>query len=412
MNSLVSTEDNFFEAFFEDAFEGKSSIIIENLPAGEIPIWAIDEPTPFDVSAQWFASAEEEGRTEDATEHKIRKAREEGKVAKSQELTGSIILIFAIITLGFLAPSMLQNALDMLRFFLSKSCELDVTSDRSLVPAFYDYFIRLAMPIAAVAFVGAVLGNLMQVGFLFTVKPIMPDFKKIIPKFGKFVQKAFLSGEALFNLGKSLFKVLVIGIIAYVNISAEIPRLINLINVPFLESVGTILSIAFTIFTQAALALLILSLADYYFQRRQHLESLKMSKQEIKEERKLYEGDPMVKSRLRQKMQELLEKNMIREVPKADVVITNPTHFAIALEWNRETMVSPGVIAKGVDNMALKIREIASENNIPMVENKPLARALYAEVEIGDPIPEKFYEVIALVLAEIYKLNGKNLKAG
>jgi len=153
--------------------------------------------------------------------------------------------------------------------------------------------------------------------------------------------------------------------------------------------------------------MLVLSIFDYYFQRRQHLQSLKMSRQEIKEERKMYEGDPLIKSRLRERMREILTRNMMRAVPKADVVITNPTHYSVALEYRRIEMEAPVVTAKGVDHIALKIRELAQEHSVPLVENRPLARALYSEVDIGDAIPEKFYEVMATILAEIFKLSGR-----
>ncbi len=136
-----------------------------------------------------------------------------------------------------------------------------------------------------------------------------------------------------------------------------------------------------------------------------------MSKQEVKEERKLYEGDPLIKSRLRERMREIMRRNMLRAVPKADVVITNPSHFAIALEYNRAMMVAPTVVAKGADLIAMKIKEIAAENRVPIIENRPLAQALYREVEIGDVIPEKFWEVISTILAEVYKMSGKTAEA-
>ncbi len=147
---------------------------------------------------------------------------------------------------------------------------------------------------------------------------------------------------------------------------------------------------------------------DYWFQRRQHLESLKMSKQEVKEERKMYEGDPLTRSRLRERMREIMRRNMLKAVPKADVVITNPTHYAVALEYNRALMAAPTVVAKGADEVAQKIREIATENAVPIMENKPLAQALYREVEIGDAIPEKFYEAMSTILAQVYKLTGRS----
>ena len=230
-------------------------------------------------------------------------------------------------------------------------------------------------------------------------------------KFGKFFKRAMFSSEAAFNLGKSIFKVLIIGFVAYLNIRAEIPKITKSVEAPFFMSFNLIAGIAFRIIVESALALLVLAIPDYMFQKRLHMESLKMSKQEIKEERRMYEGDPLVKSRLRERMRDMLSQNMLRNVPKADVVITNPTHFAIALQWERARMIAPTVTAKGADNIAFKIKEIAGESKVPIVENKPLARALYSEVEIGDEIPEKFYEAMATILAHIYKLSGKEQEA-
>jgi flagellar biosynthetic protein FlhB len=362
------------------------------------------------VHLQWFA-AEDEGRTEEPTEHKLRKAREEGKVAKSVEFTSALVLLFGIATLGILGSYLLRNAADMIRYFLVQSCELDITRDRGLTMAFYTYFLRLVVPTMLVVFVAALVGNIFQVGFLFSAKPITPDFNRIIPRFGRFFKRALFSGEAAFNLAKSIFKIVVIATIAVINIRIRIPEITNLVTAPLLSSLKLVAGLAFRIIVEASMAMLLLAIPDYMFQRRQHRESLKMSRQELKEERKMYEGDPLIKSRMRERMQELLTRNMMRAVPQADVVITNPTHFAVAMEWNRQLMEAPTVVAKGADEIAARIREIAKENDVPLVENKPLARALYQEVEIGDVIPEKFYEVMAMILAEVYKLQGKTAEA-
>lgn len=364
----------------------------------------------FWIDLQWFAP-EDEGRTEDPTEQKIRKAREDGKVAKSAEFTSALVLLFPIITLGILGSYILGTLIDMMRFFFSLSNEIDLTRDSRIVPAFFNYFLRTTVPIFIVAFVSALLGNIFQVGFLFSAKPITPDLNKIVPKFGKFFKRAFASGEAAFNLGKSIFKILVIGLISFLNIRANVDNIALLSSATFWVSFQTVAGVAFAILVEAAVALLILAIPDYIFQRYQHRQSLKMTRQEVKEERRMSEGDPLVRSRLRERMRELLTRNMIRNVPRADVVVTNPTHYAIALEWNRDMMEAPAVLAKGMDNIAMKIREVAEENDIPCMENKPLARALYSEVEIGDVIPEKYYEVMALILAEVYKMKGRTLEA-
>ncbi len=357
------------------------------------------------VHLYWFA-AEDEGRTEEPTEHKIRKAREEeGKVAKSQDVSAAIILLFCAVTLALLSSYSLEVLQDMVRYFVYRSVEIDITEDHTLLWVFYGYFIRLTLPVAAVAFVAAVMGNLIQVGFLFTTKPITPDPKRVIPNFTRFIQRSFLSLEAIFNLGKAISKVIVIAALAFINIRGELPRIINLATPAVEQSFGLIAWVAFRILVQAAILLLVLSLFDYLFQRRQHREQLKMTKQEVKEERKTYEGDPMVKSRMKQRMQEMLSRNMVRKVPEADVVITNPTHFAVALEYQRDRMHAPMVTAKGQDAIAERIKTIAEENSVPVIENKPLARALYAEVDIGEIIPERFYEAVVAVLKQVYQLD-------
>jgi flagellar biosynthetic protein FlhB len=175
--------------------------------------------------------------------------------------------------------------------------------------------------------------------------------------------------------------------------------------------ITTVSSLAIRMLIISALLLLALSIPDIIFQRRQYRESLKMSRQEVKDERKMYDGDPQVKSRLRQRMRELLTRNMIANVPKADVVITNPTHFAVALEYDRETMPAPRVSAKGADEMAFRIRRIAGDNAVPIIENKPLARALFAEAEVGDIIPLAYYEAVAVILSRVMNLNDERRRA-
>lgn len=359
----------------------------------------------FDI--QWFA-AEDEGRTEEPTELKLKKAREEGKVAKSTELTSALVLLFPIISLGILSPYMLHQMEGMLRFYLSISNESNIIGESRIFYAFMLYLVKLVGPIAAIAFIAALFSNILQVGFVFSSKPITPDLNKIAPNFIKFFQKSFFSGEAAFNLGKSIFKVVVIGLIAYINIKAKVGLIIEFLTSSFSYSFIALSKIAFGILIEASLAMLLLALPDYYFQRKKHLESLKMSKQEVKEERKSIEGDPLVRNRLRERMHEIMNRNMLQKVPEADVIITNPTHFAVGMEWERESMTAPMVIAKGQDNMAQRIKEIARENEVPIIENKPLARGLYAEVEIGEVIPEKYYQVMAVVFAEVYKVNEAN----
>jgi flagellar biosynthetic protein FlhB len=360
------------------------------------------------VHLQWFA-AEDEGRTEEPTEHKLRKAREEGKVAKSVELASALVLLLAIATMAVVAGYFLKSTAQMLRFFFGLTGSGQLTGQA--VQAFYSYFLRLVAPVLIVAFVAAFLGNVLQVGFLFSVKPITPDLNRILPNLGRFFRRALFSGEAAFNLAKNILKIAVVFVIAYLNVRGELHRILRLGDASWQQGFRLIAAISVRIIVESAIAMLVLAVPDYLFVRRQHLESLKMSRQEVKEERRMYEGDPLVRSRLREKMRELLTRNMLKAVPRADVVITNPTHYSVAVEWNRLLMAAPTVTAKGVDAVAMKIREVAREAKVPLVENKPLARTLYHEVEIGEAIPERYFQVMAVILAEVYRLAGKTAEA-
>jgi flagellar biosynthetic protein FlhB len=355
------------------------------------------------IDLQWFA-AEDEGRTEEPTEYKIQKAREEGRVAKSQELIGALVLLLPALAIFFLAPSLLRTCVEMLRFYFLRAAELDPIEDRILARAFFDYLARLALPIVAVAVAAAIFANLVQTGFLFTTKPLVPDFSKVVPRLGRYFQKTLFSLEGLFNIGKSVVKMAIIGAVAFFLIRGEITRLANLQTANLWTGFTAVASLAIRMLLISAVLLLLLSIPDMLFQRWQYRESLKMSKQEVKEERKMYEGDPLIKSRLRQRMRELLSRNIAVTVPQADVVIANPTHYAVALEY-RQGMDGPMVSAKGEDELALRIRRIAEEHEVPVVENKPLARALYADAEVGEIIPEAYYLAVADVLAHVYRLN-------
>jgi flagellar biosynthesis protein FlhB len=366
---------------------------------------------PGYVHLQWFA-AEDEGRTEEPSETKLRKAREDGKVAKSQELIGAVGLLFPAIAIVLLGPYFAATMREMLIYYLSLAGKADITRDSGpIVAAFFYYFARMTLPVAGVAVAGAIFSNILQVGFLFTVKPITPDFSKILPRFGQYFKRTLFSIQGLFNSGKSLIKIVLIGLMAFLTIQGEFDKLRRLYEGPFWPTVTFIFSLTMRLVIEVAVAMLALAVPDYLFQRRQYMESLKMSKQEVKEERKQQEGDPLVKGRLRERMRELLSRNMAANVPKADVVITNPTHYAIALEWDRERMAAPTVTAKGVDEMAQRIKRIAAESGVPLVENRPLARAIYSEVEIGDAIPEKYYQAIAAVLAHVYGAEGDGVRS-
>jgi flagellar biosynthetic protein FlhB len=359
----------------------------------------------WQIDLQWFA-AEDEGRTQDPTEVTYRKAREEGRVAKSQDFIGALGLLMVAVAIFFLAPGMTRTCAEMLRFFFTRINEMDPVSDKFTAGIFVNYFIRLVWPILAIAIVAAFFSNLIQTGIFFTAKPLTPDFKKIIPHFGKFFKKAFIfSGEGLFNLAKNIFKMAVIGVVAYITISDRINELANLQKVDLWMSVTLIASMAGRLLIISAILLLALSIPDYIYQRWQFRESLKMTKEQAKEELKQDEGDPLIRSKLKARYRDLLTKDMLNKVPQADVVITNPTHYSVALEYKLDEMEGPMVVAKGEDDLAMRIREIAKANGIPIVPHPPLTRTLYAETEVGDVIPVKYWRVTALLLGKFFSMD-------
>ncbi|MDR1178495.1 MAG: flagellar biosynthesis protein FlhB [Spirochaetaceae bacterium] len=362
------------------------------------------------MDLQWFA-AEDEGRTEEPSEYKIRKAREEGHVSKSQELVSALVLLLPALMILFLAPYIFRTCVEMLRFYFTRAVELDPARDRIIASSFFSFLVRLSLPIALTAMAAAVFANLVQTGPLFTVKPLTPNFSKIIPRFGDYFRRTLFSMEGLYNFGKSLVKMALIGMTAFFIIRSRIKDLANLQTAGLWTSVSLVASLAIRMIIIAALLLLVLSAPDILFQRWRYRESLKMTRQEVKEERRMYEGDPLVRSKLRQRMRELLSANMAVNVPRADVVITNPTHFAVALEYRKDAMPAPRVSAKGADELAQRIKRIALDSGVPIVENKPLARSLYAETEIGDIAPLRFWEALAAVLASVSKINEERRRA-
>ncbi|MCL2520174.1 MAG: flagellar biosynthesis protein FlhB [Spirochaetaceae bacterium] len=362
------------------------------------------------IPLQFFA-AEDEGRSEAPTERKLKKSREEGKVAKSQDLGGVLVLIFSLIIIAVMAGWLVRNFAQMMQLVISRAgmvTTASATFDRELGAIFLRYFFLLTMPVFGISFVAAFIGNIMQVGVLFSTKPLKPDFKKIIPNFGRYLKKNVVGVEALFNLGKMITKAALIAFFAFFVLRSSVDRLVATPFTLLTDSAAFIAERAFVLMAMAALVMLVIAIIDFFFQKRQYTENLKMTKRDVKEEMKEDLGNPYIKSRIRQRMIELLSANMIQNVPKADVVVTNPTHFAIAIEYTPGSY-APRVTAKGVDSIALNIRRIAEEHRVPIIENKPLARALYDTVEVGDEIPEEYWEVTITILQKVYQMTGKKV---
>jgi flagellar biosynthesis protein FlhB len=364
------------------------------------------------IHLQWFSdNADEEGRTEQPTEHKIQRLREEGQVSKSQELVGAVTLFLPALLLLFLAPYMLKTCQEMLKFFFLRAVELDLTKDNNLKWVFLIYLAILVLPILAVAVFAALFSNIVQVGFQFTTKPITPDFSRVLPRLGQFFKRIF-SIEGVYNFFKSIVKMLIIGGVAFFLIKSDLNKLVNLHKAGIWLGLTTVASLAIRLIIISAILLLLLSIPDILFQRWRFREKNKMSRQEMKEEMKMYEGDPQIRNRIRSRFRELLKQNIAETVPRADVVVTNPTHYAVALEYHKETMPDgPMVTAKGADEVAARIRKLARESGVPMVENKHLARSLYQEVEVGDYIPQAYFTVVATILSKVMHINELRRRA-
>ena len=370
------------------------------------------------IDLQWFSDSDDEdapGRTEQPTEQKLRRRREEeGQVPKSQELTGAVGLLLPAMTLLIAAPFMLRTCVEMVRHFYMRITEINpITEGGAVSLIFLRYLLMLAIPILLVSCVSAIVSNVIQTqGFIFTTKPLVPNFSRTIPRLGQFFKRIF-SVDGLYNFGKSIIKMLIIGGVSYFLISSEVEVLVNLQKSDVWIGFTTIAWIAIKMLLIASFLLLILSIPDYMFQRWRFHERNKMTRYEIKEEMKMYEPDPQIKSRIQRRFQELLRQNFAEEVPKADVVITNPTHFAVALKYEKipNNPRGPIVLAKGDDELAARIRSIAKRHDVPMVENKSLARALFENTEVGQEIDVIYWQTVAEILATVFKLNQQRRMA-
>jgi len=358
------------------------------------------------IDLQWFADDAEDapGKTEEPTEHKLQRLREEGQVVKSQELVSALGLFLPALLILFLAPSMLRNCVEMVRFFFLQAVEMDPTKDTIIALVFFRYLAILVLPILAVALFSAIFSNVIQTGFLFTTKPLVPNFTKVLPKIGQFFRRIF-SVDGLYNFFKSIVKMAIIGTVSYTLIMSDVEQLLNLQKADVWIGLTTVASIAIRMLLIASLLMLILSIPDYMFQRWRFRERNKMTRYEIKEEVKMYEADPQIQSRIRSRFRDLLRQNIAAAVPKADVIITNPTHLAIALQYDQRSMPGPMVVAIGADEMSARIRQIAQEHEVPLVENKALAWALYRETSVGDIIPYAYWNTVAVILSRVWKLN-------
>lgn len=355
-------------------------------------------------------AAEDEGRTEEPSEYKLKKARDEGRIPKSQELNSSIAFLTAVLMLVVLAKTFLENCADVLKYFFN-NISSDVTT-----PAFYYvfvyYLIKIVLPVGCAALFAAIITNIVQnKGFLFTTKTIIPKFSKIIPKFGEYFKNTLFSLKGTFNIVKSIGKVIIIIALAYTLLSGDIGSLsMGVLHTRSLfGAIITIGTLIAKILITTAVIFILISVPDYFVQKRDFMESMKMTKQEQKQEYKEMEGDPEVKSHLDQLQKQMLSQNLPKATKEADVIITNPTHFAVALKYDKDVDDAPKITAKGADELAHRIKSIARETGVPIIENRPLARALYHDCDIGDTVPAKFLRVLADIYATIMRMGNKKI---
>jgi len=343
----------------------------------------------------------EEEKTEQATPKKLREARKKGQIAKSIELSGAIVLLSAVLLFYFKYSSMISDSLLMMRHYYGmKPFEFNISNTVLLFRDILSIFMSLVAPFMIVLLIVSIFSNVVQFGFLFTTKPLEFKLDKLNPVNGL---KNMFSVKALGEMIKSVLKIVIILYVAYLVIKSEITASPELVSDSLRQSFYHLLSALWNLMLYLVLLILLLAIIDFFFQRYVYMKNQRMSKFEVKEELRQMEGDPLVRARIRRLQREMAKKRMMAAVKDATVVITNPTHFAIALKYEAQKTNAPIVVAKGVDSVALKIKEIARQNDVPIVENPPLVRAMYRFCNIDKEIPEKFYKAVAEIIAYIWK---------
>ena len=352
--------------------------------------------------------AEENGdKTEAPTPRRRAEAREQGNIARSPDLVAAALLIGIMYTLSATGPGLIRA----LKALMAEVLSLDVLSNSSTHDLFGMFLLVVRAvgvalaPLLLVAMGIAILVNLFQVGLFFSTKRLQPNLAALNPFKG--VGKLLGGGQGFPHLVLNIIKVALIGLTAYSAIHGRMGEIIFSQQLTFLQSFVLGAAVVYSIAIRVGMLLFVLAIIDYAYQRYRIEKSLKMTKQEVKEEMRRMEGDPQIKQRRRQIAVQRVMQRIKKDVPTADVVVTNPTHFAVALKYEAGEMHAPKVVAKGADLIALRIREIAAAHGIPIIERPPLARSLYKLVEVGQEIPEQFYTTVAEILAYVYELSGK-----
>lgn len=347
-----------------------------------------------------------EDRTESATPRKRGEARKKGNVPKSSEMSSVGVLLGLLLAARALFGNAgrVARACFVQRFAHLDNTALTISSVMQLGRWVAGALAQALGPILLTAMALGVIINVVQTGPVWSPEALRVDFNRINPLNGL---KSFLSTRSLVTLAKSLYKIGLIGLITYFSIRGRMMELMILTRLEPTQALGIVMGIAYQLALRVVTTMLVLAALDFFYQRWVYEKSLRMTKEEVKQEHKQSEGSPMVRSRIRARQRQIAKQRMMSEVPMADVLITNPTHFAVALKYDPERMTAPTVIAKGQDLMAFKIREIAQQYDIPIVENPPLARSLYKLVPLGREIPDSLFEAVAEVLAFVYQINER-----
>lgn len=350
-----------------------------------------------------FASSD---KTEDPTQKKKDDARKKGQVAKSKEFISAVTLI----GITMIAISFGDNGLKVAEDFLTRSLSIankTYISEGDVINLFiYSFmeFLKITLPIFIGVMLLGVIANLIQTGFIISSEPMKPKFSRLNPIEGF---KRMFSGKAVMEMLKACANIIVVGYIAYSFIQGELYKILKISDMGLGSLIAIPRDIIQSELVRVAIVVSIIGIIDFIFQKRQYKKELRMTKQEIKEEFKQMEGDPKVKSAIKQRQREMASKRMMHEVPSATVVVTNPTHFAVALRYKQGKDSAPMVVAKGADHIAQKIKQIAKESKVPIIENKPIARMLYEKIDINESVPVEMYQAVAEILAVVYSLNKK-----
>jgi flagellar biosynthesis protein FlhB len=353
--------------------------------------------------------ASKQEKTEKPTGWRLQEARKKGNVPRSRELTVNMTLFLDVLFFALFFPFMGSSLISFMQHYFSRAGEIEITASalKTIAEHSFHFYLTILGPLFIITMAAVFILTVAQGGFHFVISNLHFNFGKF--NVIKGIRNIILSPEAALELLKSFLKVMAIGGIAFMSIRHEIPIFMGLSQATLTTILFTVGKAILRLTLYIILFLLVLSIADYMVMRFMHIRRLKMTKQEVKDEFKMHEGDPLIKQKMRAIRMQRAMRRMMAQVPKADVVITNPSHYAIALKYELKKMAAPQVLAKGQDLVAKRIKTLAAEHHIPVVENPPLARALFAVVEVGSFIPVEFFKPVAEILAYIYRVKGRKV---